>query len=201
MLGVPLDTRVRRTLAVTVGEGLALTLDDTPSSYFAAHINQPQGDNGLTDGSPRDELSPYRLYRAGPESMLGACYRVEDLDGTVYELLSKPKPLQNGRRIIGHSAPILPVGDLYPRSAEVWELGGEAALASVECAVYSERSEQRGRGEYHGTFAEAPASAWATLSGGGNRSLRFADGSEWRILDATLAPELPFVSMSIRKTG
>lgn len=201
MLGVPLDKRVRRVLGVTVDEGLSLTLDDTPGAYFPANVTQPQSDNGLLDGSPRTSKSVWRLYWQRPPAEIHACDRIEVPGDTTYELISAPRKVNNGRRVVGYSAPMLPVDQLYPRSADVKDMGKADALATIACCLYSERGEQRGRGEYHGTFAEAPASAWEAISSGANRELHFSDGSVWKITDATLAPELPYVSMTVRKAG
>lgn len=201
MLGHPLDTRVRRVLSVDVAAGLALTLDSTPTKYFPAGIAAPSGSNSTFDGSPRSALSPYTLYWVGAVTQLGPCQRIEDVQGTVYELIAKPEPVTNGRRTLGYSAPMLPVADLYPRSAEVKALGGKDVEATIECAVFSESESTRPRGSYRDTFIEAPASAWSAVSAQGNRALHFADGSAWQIVDATLAPDLPFVSMSVRKAS
>lgn len=201
MLGYPLNTRVRGVLAVDVGADLALTLDDTPSKYFPAHIAPPSGSNSTYDGSPRSALSPHTLYWVGAVTQLGACHRVEDLDATVYELLAKPEPVTNGRAVVGYSAPMLPVDQLYPRSAELKAMGDAKAIETVACAVFSERESQRSRGSYRDTFAEAPATHWAALSAVGTYALHFADGSEWKIAEASLAPELPFVTMSVREAA
>jgi hypothetical protein len=201
MLGVPLDIRVRRTLAVTVGAGLALALDEKAGAYFPAHLAQPSGDNGLLDGAPRTELSVWRLYW-GPTTILGACDRIEVPGDTTYELISRPRKLSAARLVVGFSAPLLPVSALYPRSAEVRERGAAKALATIACAIYSERDESLSRGRYVDTFIDAPPSAYEALTGAHqNRELHFADGSVWNVGDVTLAPELPYVSGTIRKVA
>jgi hypothetical protein len=199
MLGVPLDKRVRRVLGVSIGDDLALTLDDTATAYFPAHVLAPQADNGLLDSSPRTALSPWRVYwlRAPAELRFGD--HIEVPDDTTYELISKPRAVNNGRRVVGHSAPALPVGVLYPRSAEVWELGGEKALSTIACNVYSQREDQQPRGDFHDTFGEAPASALEDLTGT-NRELRIGEQT-WKIVDAALSVEAPYVSLNLRKAG
>lgn len=200
MLGHPLDTRIRRIFAVTVDEGLSLTLDDTPTAYFPAHLSAPSAGNSSSEGSPRSTLSPHTLSWQGTPQ-LGACDRIEVPDDETYELLAKPEPVTAGRRTVGYSALVLPVGSLYPRSAAVKAQGNSDSLATIECAVFSKRSEQRGRGEYEGTFAEAPAAAWNSDVLRRNHLLHFADGSEWAIVEASLGVEVPFVTMAIRRAA
>lgn len=202
MLGTPLDKRIRRTLAVTVDDGLALSIEDTPTIYFPGHVDEPAADNGLSDGSPRSERSVYRLFLGIGGITFHACDRFEVYPNTVpLELIAEPKPVSNGRVVVGYSAPCLPTPILYPRSAEVWALGGEAAIATVECAVYSPRDSQRQRGGYVDTFVEMPPSAWEHLDGLDNPQLHFGDGSVWTLAEATLGGEVPFVSGSIRKVA
>jgi hypothetical protein len=202
MLGVPLDKRVRRTLAVTVGTDLTLDLDDAPGSYFPANLTAPQGDNGLLDGSPRTSLSPWRLYWETRTVELHACDRIEVPGDTTYELIAKPRAVNNGRRVIGHSCPVLPVSLLYPRTAQLKALGKAETLATVECALYSERSEGRGRGSYKGDFADAAPAAWPAMRDRPeqNLELHFAD-TVVKIASATLAPELPYISLDLRRAG
>lgn len=198
MLGTPFNKRVRRVLHVDAGDDLTLTLDPAPSAYFPANLAKPQGDNGLLDGAPRTSLSPWRLtwLRAAE---LGVCDRVEVPHDATYELLSKPKPVMNGRRVVGYSAPVLPVDLLYPRSAELYDLGGEDPVATIACALYTEQDSQRGRGDYRDTFADAPPNAWEHFDGTRNRELRFEDGSVWRVMNPMLAPEVPYVSMTLKR--
>jgi hypothetical protein len=203
MLGVPLDKRIRRTLAVTVGANLAVEVDDTASPYFAASLLAPQADNSLLDGSPRTSLSPWRLYwdARGPE--LHACDRVEVPGVTTYELISQPRAVNAGRRVVGHSCPVLPISKLYPRSAQLHELGKDDSLGTVECALYSERQESRGRGTYRGDFADAAPSAWEAIRTAPTKNLvlDFGDGEIHKIASATLASELPYISLDLKRAG
>jgi hypothetical protein len=199
MLGTPLDRRVRRTLGVSIGDDLTLSLVDTPTVYFPANVAQPQADNGLLDGSPRTSRSVWRLAWAPMALELAACDRIEVPDDTTYELISAPRKVNNGRRVVGYSAPMLPVSILYPRSAELKTQGGGETVATVECAVYSERESNTARGSYEDTFCELPSSAWQHIRDQHNLELHFGDGSVWRLSEATLAPELPYVNASIRK--
>lgn len=202
MLGTPLDRRIRRTLAVTVDAGLALTLDDTASDYFPAHVDEPEADNGLLDGSPRTSRSVWRLFYMGAYVQFGACDRFQAYPDTVaYELIAVPKPVSNGRQVLGHSAPCLPVPILYPRTADLRELGSEETVATVECAVYSAREGNNQRGSYEDTFIDLPPAAWPHMAALANPQLHFGDGSVWSLHEATLGPELPYVSGSIRKVA
>jgi hypothetical protein len=201
MLAVPLDKRVRRSVSVTVGEGLEPVVSTAPGPFFAAHLLAPQADNGLLDSSPRTTLSPWRLYwdRRGPD--LQACDRIENPGDDTYELISKPRAVNAGRRVVGFSCPVLPIAALYPRQAEIRLLGSEEALATVECAVYSARETDQQHGTYEDTFCEMPAAAWATVGDLRNAQLHFDDGSTWTLVEATLGTELPYVNASIRKLG
>jgi hypothetical protein len=201
VIGVPLDKRIRRVLSVTVGGSPAPVVSTDPSDFFAAHLLAPQADNGLLDGSPRTDLSPWRLYwdARGPE--LRPCERVENPGDGLYELISKPRAVNSGRRVVGYSCPVLPPSLLYPRSAEVKDLGADMALATVECAIYSARESTAQRGSYEDTFCEMPATAWEAVGGADNLQLHFSDGSVWTLVEATLAPELPYVNASIRKVA
>lgn len=203
MLGVKLDTRVRRTVGVTVSAGLAPTVSEESSAYFPARVERPSRPNSEREGSPRVVLGPYTLWWAASAPVtLAPCDRIEVPGDTIYELLAKPESVRNGRRTLGYRASALPIADLYPRSAELKALGAEATIATVPCAVFSERESRTGRGQYSETFAEAPSIAWAAIDGvDSNAALHFADGSVWRITEATLAPEIPFVSMAVRKQG
>lgn len=201
MLGVPLDTRIRRVLAVTLGEDLALTIGETPSGYFPAHLAQPQGESSVLDGSPRTSLPSRTLYWQGAVAPLGASHRIEDLDGTVYELVAKPQPVTNGRGVAGYSASVLPIEQLYPRSAELHANRGDDVIAEVHCAIFSERQNDGGRGTTHDDFCELPPSAWLDLDGLQNPELHFDDGSVWRLSEASLSREVPYVTGSARKAA
>lgn len=200
MIGTPLNRRVRRVLGVTVDDGLALSLVDTPSVYFPAAVTSPSGDNSTFDGSPRTGLSAWRLTWQIPMP-LHACDRIEVPDDDTYELLADPRPVLNGRRTVGFSAPMLPVALLYPRSADLMALGGGAALATVECAIFSARESNGQRGTYHDTYCELPSSVWQLIDPAGNQALHFSDGSSWVMTEAALSPEVPFVTAGIRKAG
>lgn len=200
MQGIPLDSRIRRSLAVTIDDGLTLAFDAEPTSYFPARVSPPQGANGTFDGSPRNGLSPSTLYwRTGPT--LDICHRVEMLGSETYELIAKPEPVTLGRQTVGYSAPALAVSQLYPRSAELKELGNEAVIADVECAVFAERESKGQRGSYQDMLCELPPSTWANVDGAPNLELHFSDGSIWKLTEASLSPETPFVSAGIRKAG
>lgn len=199
MLGVPLDKRVRRTVGVLVGDDLAVTIDGAATSYFPAHVLAPQSDNGLLDSSPRTTLSPWRVYWLRTPAELRFGDHIEVPNDTTYELISTPRAVNNGRRVVGYSAPALPVDVLYPRTAEVWDLGGVASVATVACNVYSQREDQQPRADFHDAFGEAPASALETLTGT-NRELRLGDQT-WKITDAALSVEAPYVSLNLRKAG
>jgi hypothetical protein len=201
MLGTPLDCRVRRVLGVTLEEGLALTLDDDATAYFPAHVTVPGSDNSTFEGSPRNGLSSWRLTWQSAPAEFAACDRIEVPADAVYELLADPRPVTNGRRTIGFSAPMLPVSDLYPRSAELRDLGGDVALATVACAVFQGRESHNQRGTYHDTFCELPPSAWQYITPKKTQTLHFADGSVWKIAEAALGSEVPFVTASLRKAG
>lgn len=201
MLGVPLDKRARRVLTVTVDAGLALTLDETPSRFVPMHVAEPQADNSLFDGSPRTSRSVWRLYWQGTLLNLGPCDRVEVHGGETFELIAVPKPVMNGRVVVGYSAPALPVSVLYPRTAELRALGSEEAIATVECAVYSARESNGQRGTFHDTFCEMPPAAWPHITPKANQVLAFSDGLVWTLNEASLSAEVPFVSASIRKPG
>lgn len=201
MLGTPLNARVRRTLGVSIGEDLALAIIDTPTIYFPANVGQPQTENGSLDGSPRTSRSTSTLTWGPTTTFLAACDRIEVPEDTTYELLAEPRKLLNGRRVVGFSAPMLPVSVLYPRSAELTTLGGGEVLATVECSVYSTRDTDTGRGSYEETFCEMPPSAWPYIDGAANLELRFADGSVWKLAEATLGTEVPFVTATIKKAG
>jgi hypothetical protein len=201
MLAVPLKLRVRRTLAVAVAPDLSLSLDDAAGAYFPAGLQAPQADNGQLDGSPRTSLAPWRLYWSRTPAELHACDRIEVPGDTTYELIAQPREVSSGRRVVGRSCPVLPVDVLYPREAELKDLGIDAAIAAVRCVIYSEREEQGQRSSYVNTFAEFPPSVWPHLDGAANRELHFADGSVWRIAEATLAPEMPYVTASAKKVA
>jgi hypothetical protein len=202
MLGTPLNTRVRRTLGVSLSEGLALTFVDTPTVYFPANIQAPDADNSTFEGSPRTGLTSSRLAWKLPLD-LKACDRVEALGGEVYELLADARPLTAGRSRVGFAAPVLPVAELYPRTAELRILGADAPLATVECAVFQGRETTGGRGKYTDTFCELPPSTWEHFQAEPkkNRELVFADGPVWKLAEAVLGAEVPFVTATLRKAS
>lgn len=199
MQGIPLNIRVRRVLAVTVDDGLALSFDEAPSAYFPANLSQPTGGNSTFDGSPRSGLSAYTLYWQTTPADLDVGHRFEVLGDAVYELLAKPEPVTSGRQRLGYSAPCLPISRLYPRAADLKAMGVAAVIAEVDCAVFSDRENKGQRGTYHDTLCELPASAWSDIDGAHNLELHFGDGSAWKIAEASLSPEAPFVAAALRK--
>lgn len=201
MRGVPLNQRLRRVLSVTLDAGNALQLDEVPSSYFPAHIAQPQGENSTADISPRQGRATSTLW-LGPRLpiLLHPSDRIEDEDA-VYEALSAPRAVTEGRSTIGHRVPVLPIGELYPRNAAVHVLGSDEPEGTVDCSLFSLAHRNASRGSYDDSFAEAPASALALLTGNGNRELRFDGGEVWKIRSAALSREVPFVAMALSKAG
>jgi len=117
-----------------------------------------------------------------------------------YELLSAPREVTEGRSTVGYRAPVLPVGELYPRAAFVYALGNDDPAGEIECSLFSLAHRNASRGDYHDSFAEAPASALELLSAG-NRELRFEGGELWKVTDAALSREVPFVAMTLRKVS
>ena len=200
MRGVPLDQRIRRVLSVSLDAGNALVLDDGPSAYFPAHVAQPSGENSTSDISPRQGRATATLW-LGPRLPLELhpSDRIEAA-GTTYELLSAPREVTEGRATIGHRVPVLPVGDLYPRTADVHVLGDDDPAGEIACSLFSLAHRNASRGDYHDSFAEAPASALELLSGA-NRELRFDGGERWKVTDAALSREVPFVAMTLRKVS
>jgi hypothetical protein len=198
--GVPLNQRVRRVLSVSLDAGNALNLDDAPSVYFPAHIAQPIGENATSDLSPRQGRATATLW-LGPRLpvALHASDRIEAA-GATYELLSAPREVTEGRATIGYRAPVLPIGELYPRTAGVHLLGEDEPTGQVECSLFSLTHRNASRGDYQDSFAEAPASALNLLTPG-NRELRFDGGERWKITDAALSREVPFVAMTLRKVS
>jgi hypothetical protein len=200
MRGVPLNQRIRRVLSVSLDAEMALTLDDDPSAYFPAHLAQPSGENSTSDISPRQGRATSTLW-LGPRLpvVLHPSDRIE-VAGTTYELLSAPRAVTEGRSAIGHRVPVLPIGELYPRTAAVHPLGDDDPAGEIECSLFSLASRNAPRGDYHDSFGEAPASALALLEGP-NRELRFEGGERWKIRDASLSREVPFVALSLTKAG
>lgn len=198
MLGVPLNQRIRRVLGVSLDADMALTLDERAMACFPAHLAQPSGENSTSDLSPRQGRATATLW-TGPRLpvTLRASDRVE-AGGATYELLSAPREVTNGRATIGYRVPVLPIGELYPRSAAVHEMGNDRAVGEVECSLFSLASRDGTRASYQDSFAEAPASALDLLTGR-NRELRFEGGEVWKIADASLSREVPFVAMTLRK--
>ncbi len=201
MRGVPLNQRIRRVLSVSLDSEMTLTLDDKPSSFFPAHIAQPSGENSTADISPRQGRATATLW-LGPRLpiLLHPSDRIEVGDA-VFELLAAPREVTEGRSTIGHRAPVLPIGELYPRTAAVHVLGSDDAEGEVECSLFSLASRNAPRGSFNDSFGEAPASALDLLAGSGNRELRFEGGEVWKIRDASLSREVPFVALSLSKAG
>lgn len=203
MRGVPLNQRVRRVLGVSLDAGNALAIDDVPSSFFPAHVAQPQGENATSDISPRQGRATSTLWLgARLPILLHPSDRIE-VGETVYELLSAPREVTEGRTTTGHRAPVLPIGELYPRTAAVHALGDDDPAGEIQCSLFSLAHRSASRGEYHGSFAEAPAAALAVIESakGSNRELRFEGGEVWKITDASLSREVPYVAMTLSKVG
>jgi hypothetical protein len=201
MRGVPLNQRIRRSLSVTLDAGNALTLDDDPSTYVPAHVAQPTGENSTSDISPRQGRATATLWLGSRlPLMLNASDRIE-VAGTTYELLSAPREVTEGRTTIGHRVPVLPIGELYPRTAAVHVLGDGTSAGEIECSVFSLAHRNAPRGSYDDSFGEAPASALELLTGAGNRELRFDGGEVWKIRSASLSREVPFVALSLSKAS
>lgn len=200
MRGVPLNQRVQRTLSVSLDPQMGLTLDAAPSGYLPAHLAQPSGENSTSDISPRQGRAAATLW-LGPRMpvALQPCDRIE-VDGTTYELLSAIREVTEGRGTIGYRVPVLPLGELYPRTAAVHKLGTDTAEGEVECSLFSLISRNASRGDFDDSFGEAPASALALLEGS-NRELRFEGGERWKIRNAELSREVPFVALALTKTG
>lgn len=198
MLGVPLDTRVRRTLGVEVGAELALGFTVIPTPYFPAHLTPAQGVPASLDGSPRTSLPSQTLYWQGAFAPLRASDRYENLDETVYEVISQPMEVTNGRSVVGYSAAVLPVSLLYPRSAVLKANAEDDEIATVECSIFSERESKTQRGAYHDDFAEFPPSVWQYIDGAQNLELHF-DDEVWKITEASLSREVPYVTAAVRR--
>jgi hypothetical protein len=200
MRGVPLNQRIRRVLSVSLDAGNALTFDTDPSAYFSAHVAQPTGENSTSDISPRQGRASATLWLgARLPLVLHPSDRIE-VGGTTYELLSAPRQVTEGRSTVGHRAPVLPVGELYPRAASVHALGDDDPAGGIECSLFSLAHRNASRGDYQDSFAEAPASALELLSGT-NHELLFDGGERWKITDAALSREVPFVAMTLRKVS
>lgn len=198
MLGVPLNKRVRRVLAVSVADDLAVSIDETPGAYFPAGLQPPQFDNNTGDGSPRTVLAPWRLYWSRVPARLGPCDRVEVPGDATYELLAAPKPVLAGRSRVGFSAPVLPVEQLYPRSAELRALGADEPIATVECAVFQSREIHGQRTTSEDAFCELPPSAWQHIDRKETQRLVFGPNREAKISEAALGTEVPFITATLR---
>jgi hypothetical protein len=200
LIGVPLDSRVRRVLGVDVDDGLAVTVDDDASAYFPAHVLAPQADNELLDGSPRTSRSPWRIYWERAPVEIGPSHRIEVPNDTTYELISPPRRINRGRQVVGFSAPAIPVAELYPRTAEVHSVGDDDVLATIQCNLYSPQEFSTARGSYEDAFAEAPPASWPDLEAA-NLELRFDGGEKWKVSQATLNRQVPYVNMQARRLG
>lgn len=199
MRGVPLNQRLRRVLSVSLTDGMALNIDDAPSPFFPAHIAQPQGEPSTADISPRQGRATSTLWLGARRPiLLNPSDRVEAGE-TVYEMLSAPREVTEGRSTIGHRAPVLPIAELYPRTAAVHPLGDDEAVGEIECSVFSLAHRNASRGEYDDSFGEAPASALEVLEGVkvSNVELRFGGGERWKIRSFSLSREVPFVAMQL----
>jgi hypothetical protein len=203
MRGVPLNQRIRRVLSVSLDAGNALQLDDTPSSFFPAHVAQPQGENSTSDISPRQGRATSTLW-LGPRLpiLLHPSDRIE-VGETVYELLSAAREVTEGRSTVGYRAPVLPIAELYPRTAAVHPLGVDDPAGEIECSVFSLAHRNASRGEYDDSFGEAPVTALSVLEGvsGSNVELRFEGGERWKVRSFSLSREVPFVAMQLTKVG
>lgn len=198
MRGVTLNQRVRRVLGVSLDAEMALTLDDDPSAYFPAHIAAPFAEPSVLDVSPRTGR-PWSTLWLGPRPpvALRPGDRIE-AESVTYELLSAVREVTQGRSTIGCRVPVLPIGDLYSRTAAVHALGNDEAEGEVECCVYSLISRNAARGDFNDAFGDAPATALALLEGR-NRELRFEGGEVWKIRTASLSREVPYVALSLSK--
>jgi hypothetical protein len=200
MRGVPLNQRIRRVLSVSLDAGNALTFDTDPSVYFPAHVAQPSGENATSDISPRQARATATLWLGPrPPVVFHPSDRIEAA-GATYELLSAPREVTEGRSTVGYRALVLLIGELYPRAAFVHALGDDDPAGEIQCSLFSLAHRNASRGDYQDSFAEAPAGALELLSAG-NHELRFNGGEQWKITDAALSREVPFVAMTLRKVS
>lgn len=156
MLPASLPLRAQRTRLVRVADDLDVTLELTPTDYFACDL-RASGPRA-SDGSPR-ERSASVLHLQSHAPTLKAGSRVTFWNGHglgEWELLADPSPVRAGGFTFGHAAPVEAVDVLYPLRGRIEAKGGESIADPIKLAIWRPSERDAERGNYADWLGEVP---------------------------------------------
>lgn len=197
MLPAYLSERAVRSRLVTVGTDLEVTVDDDSTPYFACSLREP--DEAPTDGAPRDRPAAQMSFLDGPDLTVGS--RVNFWQGEEWEIVEGPAMVRTGFTLVGYRAFVLPVADLWPRTAALTKLGDEDPLEGgeeVPCAIWQPSERDTDRGSYGDYLGEVPIEFAALIVD----NVDFILGEEaFRIAKSSTDYETPRVSLELTRRG
>jgi hypothetical protein len=189
---IPLNARARRTRLLAVGEDLAVSADTTPGAFFACHLHKPSPKPA--GGSPRDRRPGTLTWRDGPILHIGS--RVELWADQEWELVGEPAPVRSGLSLLGSSAEVLPLAELYPRIGTLQLLGGGSPIPDVPFAAWQPTERDTDRGTYADYLGEVPVEYEQALEP--NRQL-LAGTETLKIGRASIDYETPRIQLELTR--
>lgn len=195
MTSLALTSRARQTRLVTVEPDLDVPVvdDDIDSAFFPCALREPFA--GPTSAPPRERPATLLQLRLGLN--LTAASRITTTDGVVYELLAPVAPLRAAHIGLGFQAPVMRLGDLYPLSATLEELGGADVATAVPLALYSPSERNSERGDFDSYLAECPVE-YAERLREPNRQLTLGTRT-FKITRAVVDYQTPRVELELRR--
>lgn len=181
--------------------GVRVVATDVIGGWFSGEIVPPRDQTVPLDPAPaRDRESHVARWLTstigpGDDAPTRGAERIES-GSLTYELLGVPRELYTGRRTIGVEVAVMPLGVLYPQSADLQDQGGESVLKGTHISLWEDATSRSGEGMYLTYSAEAPIEYAEELLVK-NRQLVIND-IQFRIVDPFIFYEVPRIRMTLR---
>lgn len=193
--------RIRTIRRIAITPGVQVVATDEVSAWFSGEIVPPDKDSESLDPGPTRSREPHLARWA--DSTIGpgvlapdqGSERVES-GSLTYELLGTPRKLYNGRRPVGVEVAVMPLGDLYPESAELQDQGGTRVLEHIPMALWEDATSRSGEGMYYTYTAECPIEYSEALLV--KNCQLVINNIQFRIVDPFIFFEVPRVRMTLR---
>lgn len=185
---------------VSVDQTRTLIIDDAVSGVFYLELTRPSS-TPTGDGDPRDYPTFTLRWNGGllapPVALAHAGSRVEVLEA-VYELLSAPRELTAGTRVVAFEVEAQRVDVLYPYVGQLVEQKGDVVLDAIRWTLWSPTERHEGTGDYEDFSAAAPADLRDEIHR--NRRIKMG-GDTYHILTASVALDEARVVFNVRRAG
>lgn len=207
MIQLPQSGRVTKRFSFT--QGFSAVVDDVPieeAVWFHCFVTPPASEPPIEVGSPRDNV-PWTLLTSGglfvPQEPMppGTCIEVVPvtyLFSGEYEIMTGPRLLRHGARVVAHRYQVLPLSVLYPFSASAVDNSGVVISGAMPIAIWSTGESHNDRGTYEDFDAEAPAEYASAIT---TNTTLFLDGRRYRVTRSRLSTARPRLLMSLRRSN